>query len=64
VCRDLSPERADAILEYLYHHNVCNSVCCGFWTLGFQGQSRFLLLSDLGRLGFGFRIVAPDAAIV
>ena len=26
VCRDLSPERANAILEYLYHHNVCNSV--------------------------------------
>ena len=26
VCRDLSPDRANAILEYLYHHNVCNSV--------------------------------------
>ena len=25
---DLGPERANAILEYLYHHNVCNSVRC------------------------------------
>jgi len=32
VCRDLSPERANAILEYLYHHNVCNSVSRPFWT--------------------------------